>query len=250
MLLYPIASGSSGNCFYLELEGSRILLDLGIRYKHLCCALEKVGATTETIDAVLITHTHSDHVAGLPVTLKHVHCPIYLSVLSNAKLTVPDAVTLYHGRPVEIAPGILLTPFETSHDCPGSMGFRIDGVTESFGYATDLGVMTKEIRDFLTGVRYLVLESNHDEAMLKSGPYPFELKRRILSDRGHLSNRASGEAAAYFADHGTEAIFLAHLSQENNLPNLARETVSAALQGKNVRLEVLRPFENDCCLLD
>jgi phosphoribosyl 1,2-cyclic phosphodiesterase len=164
-----------------------------------------------------------------------------MSEISCAKLFAYSPTVLPPGRPLEITDGIRTTAFETSHDCPGSIGFRIDYPGGSFGYATDLGCVTDQIREKLTGVDSLVLEANHDVEMLRNGPYPYVLKRRILSENGHLSNEACAEAAAFFAGNGTEKIFLAHLSRENNVPVIAAETVNKALGGLPVKVRTLPP---------
>ena len=203
LIIKPIASGSSGNCMYVEINGFRLLIDAGIPAKHIGAGLAEAGVTPAELDAVIITHTHSDHVGGLAVLEKKICCPVYLSELSCAKLYSPEKRVLVPGRREEIGGGVFVTAFETSHDCPGSLGFRLDSGGVSLGYATDLGFVPEEMRELFKGAGHIVIESNHDEEMLKNGPYPFKLKRRILSDAGHLSNRACGEAMAYFAENGT-----------------------------------------------
>ena len=126
-----------------------------------------------------------------------------------------------------------------SHDCPGSIGFLIETANIRFGYLTDLGVIPEGVTELFSGCDCIVLESNHDEEMLRYGPYPAYLKRRILSEHGHLSNEACAEALAQFAETGTGCFFLAHLSQENNRPSLALESARKATAGRNVELEVL-----------
>ncbi|MCQ2558582.1 MAG: MBL fold metallo-hydrolase [Oscillospiraceae bacterium] len=228
--LIPIASGSSGNCMLAELDGKRILIDIGVSYKALCLALRENGLTPADLDAVLITHSHSDHVKGLPVTQKHLSCPLFMSDGTSRALACDEAEILPYDRKAELLPGIRVTAFRTSHDCMGSVGYLLESGQQRLGYATDLGVLTEEIRQLLAGADVIVLESNHDEEMLRTGPYPYPLKRRILSDSGHLSNRACCEGLRYFMLNGTRHFLLAHLSKENNRPeialNLARETVA------------------------
>ncbi|MBR0352689.1 MAG: MBL fold metallo-hydrolase [Oscillospiraceae bacterium] len=239
--LLSVGSGSSGNCFYLEINGKKLLIDLGLPAKTIRNALKTVGCEFGDIDAVLITHTHSDHIRGLAVSRKHLSCPIYSSEISCAALFPFGPVPIPIGRPFEVADGINVTAFETSHDCPGSIGFRFDYEGGAFGYATDLGCMTERIRETLKGCECIVLESNHDTDMLRSGPYPYVLKRRILSDSGHLSNESCAEAAAFFARNGTENLFLAHLSRENNDPETALRTAEEALKSLPVSVRVLSP---------
>ena len=239
--MLSIGSGSSGNCFYLEIQGKRILIDLGLSARAISAGLRKAGTGLEELDAVLITHTHVDHIRGLSVCSRRIGCPLFMSEISCAKLFAYSPKALPTGRALEITDGIQATAFETSHDCPGSIGFRIDFPGGSFGYATDLGCVTEQILEKLTGVDSLVLEANHDVDMLRNGPYPYVLKRRILSDSGHLSNDACAEAAAFFAENGTEKIFLAQLSRENNLPAIAAKTVNRALGDLPVRVRTLPP---------
>ena len=243
--MLSIGSGSGGNCFYLEIHGKRILIDLGLSAKMISAGLRKAGTSLEVLDAVLITHTHIDHIRGLPVCSKKIDCPLYMSEISCAKLFAYSPRVLPPGRPLEITDNLKVTTFETSHDCPGSIGFRIDYAGGSFGYATDLGCVTDQIREKLKGVESLVLEANHDVEMLRNGPYPYVLKRRILSESGHLSNDACADAAAFFARNGTNKIFLAHLSRENNTPAIAYDTVTRALAGLHAEVNTLPP---DCDL--
>ena len=234
-----IGSGSSGNCLYLEINGKRLLIDVGLPAKSIRDALKTAGTELIDLDAVLITHTHSDHIRGLDVFRKYIRCPLYMSEISCAKLFSYSPRPLPVERPFDITDGITVKAFDTSHDCPGSIGFRFDYEGGSFGYATDLGCITDRIREILTGCESLVIESNHDKLMLRNGPYPYVLKRRILSDNGHLSNDDCAEAASFFAHNGTKNIFLAHLSRENNNPQIARSTVASKLTDCNVCLRVL-----------
>ena len=188
LLLLPIASGSTGNCMLVDLDGHRILIDLGVTAKALSAALGANGYGWDDIDAVLISHSHSDHVKGLEVCMKRISAPIYTSGTTRDTLMLDRALILPYTEKVEILPGIRVTAIRTSHDCPGSVGFLIESANCRLGYLTDLGVIPESTMELLFGCDCIVIESNHDEQMLRYGRYPVHLKRRILSDHGHLSN--------------------------------------------------------------
>ena len=239
MKILPVASGSTGNCMLVEMGSRRILIDLGVTASALRSALEKNGYSWSDIDAVLITHTHSDHVKGMDVCLKRIAAPVFMSHTSKDVLQLDRATALTYGARAEILPNLWVTAIRTSHDCPGSIGFKIESPGNCFGYLTDLGCIPAGAMELLYGSSCIVIESNHDEEMLRYGKYPFFLKKRILSDEGHLSNTVCAEAIACFAEKGTKHFFLAHLSQENNRPELALNTALKAVAGMSVSIGVL-----------
>ena len=237
--ILPIASGSTGNCMLVEIDGNRILIDFGISPKAVAAVLAANSYTWEEIRAVLITHTHADHVKGLETGRKKICAPFYMSATSKDKLMAEETIALPYFEKTEILPGMWVTAIPTSHDCPGSVGFRIETEQTVLGYLTDLGYVPERTMEMLSGADCIVLESNHDEELLRFGRYPIFLKKRILSNQGHLSNHDSAAALAWFADHGTKHFFLAHLSQENNRPELALECAMKATAGMDVDIEVL-----------
>ena len=237
--ILPVASGSTGNCMLLEIDGRLLVIDLGVSASMLRSAMSANGFAWEDVDAVLITHTHSDHIRGLGVCMKRIHAPIFMSHTSKNTLMLESAAALNYSARTEILPDLWVTAIPTSHDCPGSVGFLIETADTRFGYLTDLGVIPEGVMDLFSGCDCIVLESNHDEEMLRYGPYPAYLKKRILSEHGHLSNEACAEALALFAERGTGCFCLAHLSRENNRPSLALESARKATAGRNVQLEVL-----------
>ncbi len=237
--ILPVASGSTGNSMLVELDGKRVLIDLGVTASRLFSALSSNDYGWEDIDAVLITHTHTDHIKGLQVCLKRITAPVFMSSTSKNTLMLDRAMALQYEEKTEILPGLWVTTIQTSHDCPGSIGFKIETKSTCFGYITDLGIIPNSTKELLYGSDCIVIESNYDEEMLRLGPYPIYLKRRILSERGHLSNTACAEAVIQFAEKGTKFFFLAHLSQENNRPELALSRVREAVVGENVHIEVL-----------
>ena len=237
--ILPIASGSTGNCMLVDIDGRKIIIDLGVPVKTLLKTLGDNAYTCRDVDAVLITHTHSDHVKGLDVCMKQIDAPVYMSNTSKETLMMEQAIALLYGEKTEILQGLWVTAIRTSHDCPGSIGFRIETEDTCLGYITDLGVIPESTMELLFGSQCIVIESNHDVEMLRYGKYPFFLKKRILSEKGHLSNDACSEAIARFAERGTKTFLLAHLSRENNRPDLALDCARKATAGMNVQIEVL-----------
>ena len=241
MTIHTLASGSEGNCLLLSDGGVHLLLDAGISTRRIKAGLLQLGLTMADVDGVLITHEHSDHVSGLQTMVKHHRIPIYTSPGTARQLAYRIAGIESLLRPVE--PGTVfsvgdcrVTVFRTSHDAAQSVDYRVDG-SAAVGFLTDTGFVTPEAEAALAGVDTLVLESNHDVEWLRSGPYPYSLKARILGDEGHLSNDAAAEFAARMARCGTRCIILAHLSRENNTPQRAWDTVQRRLN--TVEAEVL-----------
>lgn len=232
----PLFSGSSGNCVYIQHNDEEILVDAGVSYKRICAALSSVGSDISRIKAMLVTHEHSDHIKALDVLSKHTDMPIYINSKSAKAFCCPED-ELFCGHTVIAEPGETVTfdgfevnIFPTPHDSHGSVGYHFtfsDG--ERFALATDIGHITSDISGYLLGCKEVVLESNHDIKMLNNGPYPYLLKKRILSDRGHLSNEACAHLVPTLVENGTRKIILAHLSEENNTPSLAYQTSAEAL---------------------
>lgn len=228
--VHTFASGSSGNALLVSHNGTHLLLDAGISCRRIVTSLRELGLTPADLSGILITHTHSDHISGLPNLLKKHPVPVYSSQRAARELSyrLPAIEDLL----CPVVPGgsftvgcCLVTCFPTSHDAPGSCGYRVEGV----GVLTDTGYVTEEARSVLLGVPLLVLEANHDVETLCSGPYPAYLKQRILGGEGHLSNEDAAAFAAETAQSGTQEIILAHLSRENNTPVMARDAVARAL---------------------
>lgn len=250
--VYTLASSSKGNSVYIRLGDDEILIDVGISTKRLCDALKAVGTELSAIKAIFITHEHSDHIAALEVLSKKYSIPIHFTEPSareylrhhksehaaNASLIHPLIYTEQIGS-------ITVRSFATSHDSAASVGFIVtDGSDEhTVAIATDLGYITDEVSDSLIGIQNVILESNHDENMLLCGAYPYDLKRRILSNRGHLSNEAAAAFVCRLAASGTKRIMLAHLSQDNNLPELAYHSSLCMLGDADVELYVASPYE-------
>lgn len=241
--VHTLASGSSGNALVISCDNTNLLVDAGISCRRIAAALRELGLGLGDLDALLITHTHSDHVRGIGTLLKRTSFPVFASAEAGSCLCMEDM----KGRLEEILPGgqmtvggCTITAFPTSHDSPGSCGYRIDTGDGGVGILTDTGYVTEEAAEVLLGVDLAVLEANHDVEMLLSGPYPYYLKRRILGERGHLSNEDAARFAVALAEAGASEIVLAHLSRENNTPAIARQAVETVLSaaGLTPRLSV------------
>lgn len=227
-------SGSSGNSSYAGSGDGGVLIDAGVNCKNIMLALEARNIEVSHLAGILITHEHIDHIKGLKVFLKRVSLPVYgsegtLNFLA-AKDLVPPGANLREIRGETTIGCLTAEPFNVSHDGAEPLGFRLttaDG--RKIGYATDLGLVTEEVSSALTGCDLVVLEANYDEAMLMCGPYPYFLKQRIKGSDGHLSNSASAQEAARLCGSGTTRIVLGHLSKENNMPELAYQTVHNSL---------------------
>ncbi|MBP3493510.1 MAG: MBL fold metallo-hydrolase [Oscillospiraceae bacterium] len=235
MTLHTLASGSEGNCLLISGGGTHILVDAGISARRIKTSLAQLGLRIEDISAILLTHEHSDHTCALATLIKHHATPLYASRGTASQLCYRLAGIERQLRVVErsgtFAVGACrVTVFPTSHDSRESVDYRVDCPDGSIGILTDTGYVTDEAADALTGVELLVLESNHDVDWLRSGPYPYYLKERILSLQGHLSNEDAARFAVMMAQRGTRQIVLAHLSRENNTPERALETVECALR--------------------
>ena len=230
--LHTLASGSSGNALLFSCGSTHLLVDAGISCRRITKSLEELGLTPADLTAILITHTHADHISGLQTLLKRTDCPVCATsrTLHDLAQRLPTLAqrSLALAGPESLGE-VLVTPFSTSHDAPGSCGFRLDGADGSVGILTDTGYVTDEAAAVLPGVDLAVLEANHDVETLYSGPYPYYLKQRILGAEGHLSNEDAARFAVFLAQQGTSEILLAHLSRENNTPAMAQQAVETAL---------------------
>lgn len=229
-------SSSSGNSIYVGHAGGGILIDVGVSAKREAEALNCIGVDPGDIGAIFVTHEHTDHVSGVRVFSSRHKTPIYASkgtleaMAQSGTLDGKVKAQVAANEGTEVC-GMFVRPFRTPHDSRESVGYTIempDG--NRLAIATDIGVITDEIMQNISGCSLVLLESNHDIRMLQCNPkYTYALKCRILSDRGHLSNDACSRAAASLVESGTTRLVLGHLSQENNMPQLAYECTHAAL---------------------
>ena len=231
MQVTVLASGSKGNSVFVEMEGVKLLVDAGISTRRIKQELSQIGQDIAELDGVFITHEHSDHISGLATLAKKYHIPVF---------SRPDtfrAMSCYKDLPLDTVNPIVdqvrlgrvaVRAFGIPHDAADPVGYAVLGSSKCV-VATDMGFVSSQLRQELEGARVLVLESNHDIETLRSGPYPYYLKQRILGEEGHLCNEEAARFAVTLAEAGASEIVLAHLSQENNTPAMAQTAVELAL---------------------
>ncbi len=234
-----LASGSSGNCLLVRSESRTILLDAGISARRITNSLKELDIPVTQLDAILITHSHSDHISGLATLTKKLRIPIYTSPLCARELMgkVPHTAELLcpvePGSMVEIG-DMVCQCFSTPHDAPGSMGWSVSARGCKMALATDLGHVTPQVLEGISGCDLLVAECNHDEDWVRTGPYPRYLQERILGKFGHLSNEAGASLIRQAVERGTRTVLLAHLSSDNNTPSRARTVVERCLRSAGI----------------
>ena len=233
MRLCSIASGSSGNCIYVGSDCAHVLIDAGISGRRVEAGLNSLELTGRDLDGILITHEHSDHIKGLGVIARKYGIPIYATggtvdamVRSGSLGKIPEGIfrEIREDEPFLIK-DLVVNPFTIPHDAAQPVGYRLECGEHSVGIATDLGKYNEYIIENLQNLDALLLEANHDIRMLQVGGYPYYLKQRIMGDRGHLSNENAGQLLCRLLHDNLKAVFLGHLSKENNYEELAYETV-------------------------
>lgn len=250
-------SSSSGNCTYIGTAKNGILVDAGVSAKRICNALADRDIPPESLGAIFVTHEHSDHINGIRVLASKYNIPVYAT---GGTLDGMAQYGVINGRfPCDVIDengievcGMLIKPFSTPHDTKESCGYTVMMPDDrKISVATDIGHMTGGILSAISKSDLILIESNHDIGMLNNGDYPYILKKRILSDVGHLCNEKCAEAVKYLFEKGTTRFFLGHLSEHNNIPALAYRTTYAVLQeagakeGKDYTLEVCPKVNSD-----
>lgn len=234
MKIKILGSGSKGNSTFIDLGNKKILIDVGFSYKHIKEQLEKINVDPKEIDAVLITHDHGDHTYGLKVFINKVKPILYITPeIEEAILEKPYEKSIYLGDELYLDDA-LIKVIPTSHDAITSNGFLIEKNSESLVYVTDTGYINQRYFNFLINKNYYILESNHDTEKLIKGRYPEYLQRRILSDKGHLSNELCAGYLSRLIGPKTKKVILAHLSEENNTVSLALNTSLNILKENNI----------------
>ncbi|MDD2973014.1 MAG: MBL fold metallo-hydrolase [Lachnospiraceae bacterium] len=242
MRLCSIASGSSGNCIYVGTEATHLLVDTGISGKRTEQGLNEIGVSLRDIDGILVTHEHADHISGLGVISRKHGIPIYATpgtiyAIKNTKSVGKIDTSLFNPVSADeklIIKEIAVHPMRVSHDAAEPLAYRFAYGDKKVGIITDLGNFNDYTVANLQGLDAVLLEANHDINMLQVGPYPYYLKQRILGDRGHLSNEVSGRLLSRILHDGMKKIILGHLSKENNLAELAYETVRVEVTAADV----------------
>jgi len=231
----PLLSSSSGNSTYITDDTTHILIDCGAPIKYIEKCLTRLGIEPGTLSGAFITHAHSDHVAAAGSLAKKYNIPIfateetfslsgrYLSTISRKSAHIISA-----GDDIIIG-DMVVHAYTIPHDVSGAVGYTVHDSETKFGIATDSGHVSDEIIENLSGCESVIVEANHDVDLLMHGPYPYPLKKRILSDKGHLSNVLCGELCVKLALSGTKSFWLGHLSEKNNIPEIAYRTVHKIL---------------------
>ncbi|MEI6603302.1 MAG: MBL fold metallo-hydrolase [Clostridia bacterium] len=233
-------SGSSGNALFVSAGGTKILVDAGLSCKRIFSALDSIGENPTDISAIFISHEHIDHVRGAGIISRKLNIPIFANENTWARMiplvgsVSPENIMIFKTGEHLQHGGIKIHPFSIPHDAAEPVGFNFFANGKKLTIATDIGHVNDEILGHVDGSDLILLESNHDLEMLRIGPYPYYLKRRIEGKHGHLSNDTASEIVVFLAERGTCRFILGHLSKENNFPELAYLTMQNKLQTKNL----------------
>ncbi|MGE5631499.1 MAG: MBL fold metallo-hydrolase [Caulobacteraceae bacterium] len=240
--LCSLSSGSSGNCIFVGNESSGVLVDCGVSGKEILNNLKNIGVCTSIIKGILVTHEHSDHIKSVGIVSRKLNIPVYANIKTWNSMS--DSIGEVKSENIRVLATedefeieeIGIKSYNIPHDAADPVGYCFYAGKNKVSIATDLGHFSDTVRENISGSDMVLLESNHDIEMLKVGKYPYFLKRRILSDHGHLSNEAAGLAVYELLKTGVREVLLGHLSKENNFPELAYQTVKGILEQKNVKL--------------
>ena len=248
-------SGSSGNCYYLATKNDALLIDIGVGLRGLKKDCANYGISLSSVHHVLITHDHADHIKSVGSFSNDYNVPVYATNVVHEginknycitkKIAADKVCILEKGQTVQIG-DFMVTPFGVPHDSSDNVGYFIEAENTNICIITDAGVVTPEMKEYIKRARHLIIEANHDVEMVQNGPYPQFLKDRILSETGHLCNYDCGIAIIENMTEELRNVWLCHLSEENNHPELARKTVEGVLRsygviaGTDIRLEILK----------
>ena len=231
-----LGSGSSGNCTFLATERVKVLVDAGLSRRETQRRLALIGESLDSVQAIFITHEHWDHVGNLERIARPASIPVYITSLTRtalpSQIELPAVETIQAGGKIQIA-DLTIEPFTIPHDAVDPVAFRFTAAGVQIAVCTDLGYMPENVKQYLSGSHCMIVESNHDLEMLRSGPYPWTVKQRVMSRTGHLSNHALGKFLISDFDRQARVIVLAHLSEQNNHPEIARMAAATALETTN-----------------
>ena len=259
--VYPLFSGSKGNCYYITTGGKGILIDAGRTAKQIEQALQANNLAPKNIEGIFITHEHTDHIKGVRVFASRYGINVYgsqgtLQQMDQQGHLTPEKFNSYIINSGAEAGGMIVKPFQISHDCAEGLGYIVQTPdNRRLAIATDTGYLSDEVKNAIKGSDVVIIESNHDVNMLLNGSYPYMLKRRILSNIGHLSNETCSEFLPHLVRSGTTRLLLAHLSQENNMPQIALESARCSLHQKGLKeandytLDVAKEVTDGSCII-
>lgn len=235
MRICQLASGSKGNSIYIESDCTKVLIDAGLSARELARRLLEIGVAAQDLDAVIISHEHRDHCIGAGPLCRRYNVPLYCLPQTFAALPAIGAVDYcaLETAGVLCLRDLRVETFPIAHDAVAPVGFVLTTDRARVGIATDLGVVTRLVRERLQRCQVLVLETNHDEQMLHDGPYPWHLKQRVRGRHGHLSNTQAAELLEDLLWPELQAVFMAHMSETNNTEELARQRMDRVLNGQN-----------------
>lgn len=236
MTVSVLSSGSKGNTTFIQTNNTKILIDAGNTSKYILEKLNEINVDPTTIDAILITHTHIDHVKGLPVLLKKINPCVYITQKMLKELEYLENYSIINTDKIKIK-DLDIDVIKTSHDTEDSVGYIVNNDDKSIVYITDTGYINQKYFNILSNRNVYIMESNHDIEMLNNSKYPFALRQRILSDKGHLSNYDSAKYISKFIGSKTKYVLLAHLSEENNTEELTLETLDKRLKKEKIAID-------------
>lgn len=246
-----IASGSSGNCHYIGYKDTNILIDAGLSGKRITKGLDEIDIDANKLNGIFVTHEHSDHIKGIGVLSRKYDLPIFVNyktwnaIKEKIGKVKEENIKIFENDKEYAIGDMGIKPFSITHDAVDPVGFKMTDGKKAISVATDIGHVSDNIKENLLGSKLIVLESNYDKEMLLMGSYTYALKKRVMSNIGHLSNEAAAKFAVELIKNGAENLLLAHLSRENNFPALAFETSNHILTengmkiGKDANLEIL-----------
>ncbi len=243
MKLKSLKSGSKGNASLVYTNNTKILVDCGISGKAVREAMEQIGISPEDIDGIVVTHEHNDHIRGIGVMMRRYDIPVYANSITWAAIMQNDLgklndknIKIFEGTEPFVIGDININPFKIPHDAAFPVGYTFDDGKSRAAVATDMGMLTEEVFRAIGGCRDVLVEANHDINLLEMGSYPYPLKQRIRGSYGHLSNDDAAKATELLVRMGAENIMLGHLSEENNYPDLAYETVKTGLSQSGIEV--------------